>query len=117
MQYKVICVFNDLQDFSHPYRVGDKYPRSGLYVSEERIKELASDKNRRQMPLIEKVDDEFSQYMNAPVESNEVTYTKTEINRMAIAELKEVAKANGIDGADEMTGADLKKVLISKFGL
>lgn len=61
--------------------------------------------------------DDFSQYMNAPIESNEVTYTKTEINRMAIAELKEVAKANGIDEADGMTGADLKKVLISKFGL
>lgn len=43
--------------------------------------------------------------------------TKTEINRMSTAELHELALENGIDGADEMTGAELKKVLIEKFGL
>ena len=44
-------------------------------------------------------------------------YTKTEINRMTTAELQELAIENDIDGADEMTGAELKKVLIEKFGL
>ena len=44
-------------------------------------------------------------------------HTKTEINRMSTAELQELARENGIDGADEMTGAELKKVLIEKFGL
>ena len=44
-------------------------------------------------------------------------HTKTEINRMSTAELQEMALENGIDGADEMTGAELKKVLIEKFGL
>ena len=44
-------------------------------------------------------------------------HTKTEINRMSTAELQELALKNGIDGADEMTGAELKKVLIEKFGL
>ena len=43
--------------------------------------------------------------------------TKTEINRMSTAELQELALENGIGGADEMTGAELKKVLIEKFGL
>ena len=43
--------------------------------------------------------------------------TKTEINRMSTAELKSLAIENGIDCADEMTGADLKKVLIEHFGL
>ena len=43
--------------------------------------------------------------------------TKTEINRMSTAELQELALENGICGADEMTGAELKKVLIEKFGL
>ena len=43
--------------------------------------------------------------------------TKTEINRMSTAELQEFALENGIDGADEMTGSELKKVLIEKFGL
>ena len=44
-------------------------------------------------------------------------YTKTEINRMSTAELQELALENGIGGANEMTGAELKKVLIEKFGL
>ena len=44
-------------------------------------------------------------------------YTKTEINRMTTAELQELALENDIEGADEMTGAELKKVLIEKFGL
>ena len=44
-------------------------------------------------------------------------HTKTGINRMSTAELQELALENGIGGADEMTGAELKKVLIEKFGL
>lgn len=60
---------------------------------------------------------DFSQYMNLPEESTEAPYTKTEINRMSTAELKEVAKLNGVEDADEMTGGELKKVLIDKFGL
>ena len=44
-------------------------------------------------------------------------HTKTEINRMSTAELQELALENGIDGSNEMTGAELKKVLIEKFGL
>ena len=43
--------------------------------------------------------------------------TKTEINRMSTAELKELALENDIDDAEQMTGAELKKVLIEKFGL
>ena len=42
-------------------------------------------------------------------------YTKTEINRMSTADLKKLAKENGID--DGLSGAEIKKVLIKKFGL
>lgn len=48
-------------------------------------------------------------------EKEMVKYTKTEINRMSTAELKDLAKENGID--DELTGAEIKKALIAKFGL
>ena len=51
----------------------------------------------------------------AEVKQNQ--YTKTEINRMSTAELQGLALENGVDGSDEMTGAELKKVLIKKFGL
>ena len=43
------------------------------------------------------------------------TYSKTEINRMSTADLKELAKEQGID--DELSEADIKKALIKKFGL
>lgn len=50
-------------------------------------------------------------------ESKEDNLTKTDINRMTTAELKELAEKEGIDGFEEMTGAELKKVLIEKYGL
>ena len=50
--YKVIKFFTDLQDGKHPYYVGDKFPREGVTVSEERIAELASSKNKQKTPLI-----------------------------------------------------------------
>ena len=50
-------------------------------------------------------------------EAKQNQYTKTEINRMTTAELQELALENDIDGAEQMTGAELKKVLIEKFGL
>ena len=58
---------------------------------------------------------EDTQTRNVAEEKNQ--YTKTEINRMSTAELQALALENNIDGADEMTGAELKKVLIEKFGL
>ena len=54
---------------------------------------------------------------NTKTENGQNQYTKTEINRMSTAELQALALENSIDGSDEMTGAELKKVLIEKFGL
>ena len=59
--------------------------------------------------------DDFSQYMNPPVEKTEVAYTKTEINRMPTADLRKLASENGLD--DGLNGAEIKKALIEKFGL
>lgn len=65
--------------------------------------------------VTEEKKEDFSHYMNTPEETTEVTYTKTEINRMSTADLRELAKANGID--DGLSGAEIKKALIEKFGL
>ena len=54
---------------------------------------------------------------NTKTENGQNQYTKTEINRMSTAELQALSLENGIDGSDEMTGAELKKVLIEHFGL
>ena len=53
--YKVISLFTDLQDNGYKYRVGDAYPRKGYAPTAERIAELASDKNKRGIPLIEEI--------------------------------------------------------------
>ena len=61
--------------------------------------------------------EDFSKHMNQPIEVTENSYSKTEINRMSTFDLKKLAKKQGIKGTEEMTGAELKKVLIEKFGL
>lgn len=117
--YKVIQYFTDLQDFNHPYKVGDIFPRLGMKVSEARLRELSSKNNKQGKPLIELVEetksDDFSQFMNPPVKKSEKEYTKTEINRMSTADLKRLAKENGID--ESVSGAEIKKLLIKKFNL
>lgn len=66
-------------------------------------------------PVVKDVkNDYFSKYMNPPVDNE---YTKTDINRMSTADLKKLAVSNEISDAEEMNGAELKKVLIEKFGL
>lgn len=42
-------------------------------------------------------------------------YTKTEINRMPLADLKKLARNEKLN--DDMSGADLKKLLIEHFNL
>ena len=53
--YNVIESFTDLQDNNYVYYVGDTFPRDGVEVDAERIAELASDKNRLGVPLIEEI--------------------------------------------------------------
>lgn len=55
--YRAKVKFADLQDKRHLYLPGDKYPREGLKVSEERYAELAGRNNASGFALIEKVND------------------------------------------------------------
>lgn len=57
MAYKVIEYFEDLQDNSRPYNVGDVFPIDGNTVTAERLAELASTQNRRRIPLIEEIEE------------------------------------------------------------
>lgn len=50
--YRVIHFFTDLTDNAHPYNVGDIFPRKGVQVDEDRLKELAGSDNRQGRPLI-----------------------------------------------------------------
>ena len=61
---------------------------------------------------VEKSASSFSENTNL---SAEKSYTKTEINRMSTADLKELAEKNGLDNS--LSGAELKKLLIEHYGL
>lgn len=101
--YKVIRYFTDLQDNDYPYNEGDIFPRDGMTVTKERIEELSSANNKQLRPLIRK--------------EKENKLTKTDINRMPVDELRKMAMNTGVDGAESMTGSELKKYLIDIFGL
>lgn len=53
--YRVIEFFTDLQDGNHAYNVGDAFPREGVTVTADRIKELSGTQNKRGIALIEEV--------------------------------------------------------------
>ena len=55
--FRVIKHFTDMQDNIFAYEIGDTFPRKGLNVLPSRIKELASDKNRQGVHLIEEIPD------------------------------------------------------------
>ena len=50
--FKVVKSFYDLQDGNYLYKKGDKYPRSGLVATENRISELAGNMNKMGIALI-----------------------------------------------------------------
>ena len=52
--YKTVKAFRDLKT-NIVYAVGDTFPHNGVEVDAERIAELASDKNRLGVPLIEEI--------------------------------------------------------------
>lgn len=64
MIYQVTEFFTDLADNRHAYHKGDKFPRDGVTVSEARLAELSSDRNKRKRPVIAAVagaDDELQE--------------------------------------------------------
>lgn len=66
--YRVIEYFEDLQDNGRAYNVGDVFPVDGVTVTEKRIAELASDKNRRKKPLIEAIEEKPKKKKAKPIE-------------------------------------------------
>lgn len=54
--------------------------------------------------------------INAP-SSFDPRYTKTDINRMSVSDLRQIVMSTGVENADIMTGAEMKEYLINLFGL
>lgn len=62
----------------------------------------------------EEVPDDENNIQN---EEKTTNYTKTDIHRMPVEELRKLAEEQGIEGSEYLNGADIKKLLIEKMGL
>ena len=89
------------------YEVGQNVP-----IEENKAENKA---NTKPQEVLKTKVEEVDENRNAQRLVTSDGYTKTEINRMPTADLKKLAKENGID--DGLSGADIKKALIKKFGL
>lgn len=82
---------------------------------------LGNIKQGEEIPLVSVVEEKVNSVPLAEEVKEEKTstpiYTKTDINRMSTSELKDLAKKNGISGSDDMTGAELKRILIDYYSL
>ena len=102
MECRVIKKFTDLQDGNHVYNVGDVYPREGYTPSEERIAELASDKNRQGTPLIEvpasaEVDEDEAVEEETAVEESKETEEKPRKRKKSVESVEVDDEPNGAD--------------------
>lgn len=90
----------------HMVKVNGRYYQAG-----ENAPEIEGEGGKRSLPPFPDRNIEF--------EKNTVQkpHTKTDIQRMSKAELLEMAKSTGIEGADNMTGSELKEYLLNAFGL
>lgn len=86
--------------FKHLVKYNGVYYPAGMDVPVGEIK-----------PVEKKVVEE-TVAVEQPKEDN---LTKTDINRMSTADLKKLAKENGLD--ESMSGSEIKKELIKKFEL
>ena len=78
---------------------------------------------RHNIPL-GKIEERVSVVVPSPIvveevvkETTNTNYTKTDIKRMPLDDLKALATEKGVNGANDMTGGELKDILISKFNL
>lgn len=59
----------------------------------------------------------YEPFEEVPDYNGKKAYTKSEIARMPVDELRQLALNTGVDGAEEMNGTELKQYLLSVFGL
>ncbi len=84
------------------------------YAPNEEIPEnskapVAKDEPKAEKPVEEVVEGSAEEQVEEPVEP---TYTKTEINRMPIVDLRRLARKHGVKKAADKSGAELKAELI-----
>ena len=89
-KYIVVKDFTDLQDNDHVYKADDQYPREGVKVTDDRIKELSSTDNKRKEVLIKEQDD---------------------YSALTVKELQDIAKEREIEGYSKLKKDELIEAL------
>ena len=59
----------------------------------------------------------YEPFEEVPDSNGKKDYTKSEIARMPVDELRQLALKVGIGGAAEMNGTELKQYILSAFGM
>lgn len=59
----------------------------------------------------------YEPFEEVPDYNGKKAYTKSEIARMPVDKLRQLALSTGVNGAEEMNGTELKHYLLSVFGL
>ena len=99
-------IYNHLVKYNGKYYPAGTDVPVGVKPVEDKKSEQVKEKNFL---------DEFAETVAEDRNAKKIIYTKTEINRMSTADLKKLAKENGLD--DGLSGAELKKALIEKYNL
>lgn len=99
--------------YNHMVKVNGRYYRAGEEVVDDNTKKTAVEET---LPPYSDEDIVLETQTDTNNET-EKQYTKSEIQLMKTADLQSLAASVGIDGAEEMTGSTLKKLLTEHFGL
>lgn len=125
--YIVVNKFKDLEDNEYFYDVGKVYPHEKKDVSEERIKELSTKKNKLKKVLIKEVDiSDLNPEQLCEVATIEgidlkmlilekLNAADNEVNdNQKLKEIQEKAKDLGIEFSNDMSVEELNKLIEKK---
>lgn len=59
----------------------------------------------------------YEPFEEIPTEGTKEGYTKSDITTMRVDDLRNLAASMGVQGASDMTGTELKQVLVTMLGL
>ena len=107
---RAVTVFVDRFDNNYAYKPGDIFPRDGIEVSEDRIKQLLSGENNANLKCIEVVKAEVKEDVEEEVPFTSKKYTAKQLENMKIADIEDLAYDLGYE-----INATLKADIIKEF--
>ena len=98
--HRVLRYFTDIQDNGFAYHEGDTFPREGITVSKERLKELSSSANRRKMPVIEEVKEKKKDVDTDMSRDSELVQPKSADTKRKDTDSKRKTNSKRVSGKD-----------------